>query len=59
MVALQALSEFANLIYSKNVDMRIDIATKKGAIAGPTKTIRLNKDNHDVLLYADVSLCNV
>ena len=54
-VALQALSEFATLVYSKDVDMRIDITTKKGLLPGKTQTIRLNSENHDVLQYRDVS----
>ena len=55
MVALQALSEFATLVYSKDIDMRIDITTKKGMLPGPSQTIRLNPENHDVLQYRDVS----
>ena len=54
-MALQALSEFATLVYSKDVDMRIDITTKKGLLPGKTQTIRLNSENHDVLQYRDVS----
>ena len=54
-VALQALSEFAELIYSKEVDMSIDISTNKGGIISPVKTILLTSESHDVLQYAEVS----
>ena len=54
-VALQALSEFAELIYSKEVDMSIDISKSKGGIISPVKTILLTSESHDVLQYAEVS----
>lgn len=55
MVGLQALTEFAKLIYSKEVSMTIDISTKKGEVSSAVQSVQLNRDNHDVLHYKDVS----
>ena len=54
-VALQALSEFAESIYSDKVNMDIQLSTTKNGVQSPTETLHLDKQSHDVLLYADVS----
>lgn len=53
-VALQALSEFASLIYSMNVNLVVTITTKTGGISGTPVTITLNNNNHDILQYRDI-----
>lgn len=53
-VALQAFSEFAAQIYSKDVDMTLDISTTKGNnLVGTKKQIKLTSENHDILQYVD------
>lgn len=52
-VALQALSSFASLIYTSNVDMSVQLYTVKGAIESPRHTLTLTSQNHDVLQYVD------
>ncbi|XP_060566096.1 CD109 antigen-like isoform X2 [Ruditapes philippinarum] len=52
-VALQALAEFAGLIYSSNVDMVIDICNDTCAVPANKRTINLNSANHDVLQYVE------
>ena len=55
-VALQALSEFAKLVYSKDVNMRINVFTTKG-LTPSTKIERyINRENNDILQYVDVSV---
>jgi len=55
-VALQALTEFAGLIYSKDVNMNVAVWIRKGGYDDPTTThtFMLNTGNHDVFQYKDV-----
>ena len=55
-VALQALSEFAKLVYSKDVDMRINVFTTKGQTPSTKIERYINRENNDILQYVDVSV---
>ena len=55
-VALQALSEFAKLVYSKDVNMRINVFTTKGQTPSTKIERYINRENNDILQYVDVSV---
>ncbi|XP_045203101.2 alpha-2-macroglobulin-like isoform X2 [Mercenaria mercenaria] len=52
-VALQSFTEFAALIYSKEVSMVIDICKDTCAIPANKKQIILNNQNHDILQFVE------
>ncbi|XP_052794417.1 CD109 antigen-like isoform X2 [Mya arenaria] len=57
-VALQALTEYASLVYTDNVALSVTVNTRTRSadntlVDGPPVTITLNRENHDVLQYID------
>ncbi|WAQ99999.1 CD109-like protein [Mya arenaria] len=59
-VALQALTEYASLVYTDNVALSVTVNTRTRSadntlVDGPPVTITLNRENHDVLQYIDIN----
>ena len=53
-VGLQAFEELAELIYSTDVDMRIEILALSNETLVVCKSFDLTEENHDVLQLQDV-----
>ena len=49
------MSGFAKLVYTKNVDMVVDVSTTTGGVKVHKATFAVTEDNHDVLQFVDVS----